>query len=390
MSVLFIGSLELPDQSANATRIINLAKLFNSCGKKVFLMGTRFHSEVILQGKYEGFNYSHVDATNYLSISKIKRMKYLEKLWINTLEKFWEKEHFDIIVVSDFINQNNSFIIKFARKRNVAIVYNSVEWYQKNNEVFVGIGGKVKFLYNRYNLIVQHVKMKNIIGISSLLTNYYKSKKCNSIRIPTIVDKNKYLFTRETKNKKVIISYAGAPARKDYITNAIKALILLNFEEKKKIELHLYGVNIEQLEILGISKKTICELEEILFLHGRIPHSEIQNKIASSDFTILLRPNLRYANAGFPTKVGESMMCGTPVIANHTSDLALYIKDGETGVVVKDESVDSCVNGFRKVLKMRDEEKKKMRILARLEAERSFYYLSYKEEFEKFLKGLKR
>lgn len=84
------------------------------------------------------------------------------------------------------------------------------------------------------------------------------------------------------------------------------------------------------------------------------------------------------------------MMCGTPVIANHTSDLALYIKDGETGVVVKDESVDSCVNGFRKVLKMRDEEKKKMRILARLEAERSFYYLSYKEEFEKFLKGLKR
>ena len=390
MSVLFMGSLELPDQSANATRIINLAKLFEICGEKVFLIGTRFHSEVFLQGEYEGFNYSHVDAVNYLSISRLKRIKYLEKLWINTLEKLWEKEHFNIIVVSGFINQNNSFIMKFAKQRSISVVYNSVEWYEKNNEVFMGIGGKIKFLYNRYNIIIQHVKMKNIIGISSLLTNYYKNKKCNSIRIPTIIDKNKYSFIKETKNKKVIISYAGMPAKKDYITNAIKALMLLNFEEKKKIELHLYGVNIEQLEILGISKNTINELSEILFLHGKIPHSKIQDKIALSDFTILLRPNLRYANAGFPTKVGESMMCGTPVIANHTSDLALYIKDGETGIVVKDESVASCVDGFRKVLKMQSEEKKKMRILARLEAEKSFYYLNYKKELEKFLKGLKR
>lgn len=390
MKVLFLANQELPDQSANATRIINLAKLFRKCGVEPILIGTRYNADTLLRGKYDGIKYMHVDAQNYLSLPKNKRQKYLERLFLEAMDIAWTQDHFCIIVASSFSFQSIQFILNYAKSKRIAVIYNSVEWFQKDNESFYGLSGKIKFIYNRLGLLVQHVKVGNIIGISSLLENYYKKRKCNTIRIPTIVDKEKYVYVEQNHNKKIVIAYAGSPAKKDYISNAIKALLLLNSEELQSLEFHLYGIDVKQLKNLGITEETIHILQDILFVHGRIPYSQVQEKISSADFTILLRPNLRYANAGFPTKVGESMMCGTPVIANHTSDLNLYIRDGDTGIVVDDESAEACAEGYRKALRMSVEEKNKMRSNARKEAEHAFYYLSYKKEMTEFIRSLKK
>jgi glycosyltransferase involved in cell wall biosynthesis len=43
--------------------------------------------------------------------------------------------------------------------------------------------------------------------------------------------------------------------------------------------------------------------------------------------------------AGFPTKFAEAVSCNTAVIANATSDLADYIKDGKNGHIVRLESL---------------------------------------------------
>ena len=390
MKVLFLANQELPDQSANATRIINLAKLFRSCGAEPILIGTRYNANALLRGEYDGLKYMHVNALNYLSLRKSKRQKYLEKLFVEAMEATWNQDNFSSIVASSFSFQSIQFILNYAKTKRIAVIYNSVEWFQKDNESFYGLSGKIKFLYNRFGLLVQHAKVGNIIGISSLLANYYKERKCNTIRIPTIIDKEKYDYVERTHNKKTVIAYAGSPAKKDYISNAIKALLLLNSEELQSLELHLYGVDVMQLKKLGIFEDIIHMLQAILFVHGRIPYSQVQERISSADFTILLRPNLRYANAGFPTKVGESMMCGTPVIANHTSDLNLYIRDGDTGIVVDDESAEACAEGYRKALRMSVEEKIKMRSNARKEAEHAFFYLSYKKEMEEFIRNLKK
>ena len=390
MSILFVVAGALPDQSANATRIINLAKLFRCCGVEPILLGTSYGKKCTLKGEYDDIKYLHVDASDYLTLPKINRHKYLEKCLLESINELWNHYHFDKLLISGFAFHNLSFLLEFSKKKHIATIYNAVEWFQNDNESFDGLSGKIKYLYNRYGLIIQHAKLKNIIGISSLLTNYYRNKHCNVIRVPTIVDKDKYHFVSQNHNDKLVIAYAGSPARKDYISNAIDALLLLSTKERQRIELHLYGATVKQLLTLGVKQSIIEDLSGTLFIHGRIPHATVQSKISAADFTVLLRPNLRYANAGFPTKVGESMMCGTPVIANHTSDLNLYIRDGETGIVVSNESAEACAEGFRKALIMSMEDKKKMRVNARIEAEKNFYYMSYQEEMQKFIKELKR
>jgi len=103
----------------------------------------------------------------------------------------------------------------------------------------------------------------------------------------------------------------------------------------------------------------------------------VKQHVANSDYSILLRHNTVNANAGFSTKVGESMACGTPVIANITSDLAFYVKNGETGVVCDDESIDSCVNAFRRIISMPANQYVTMRLKAKELARASFNMEAY-------------
>ena len=45
--------------------------------------------------------------------------------------------------------------------------------------------------------------------------------------------------------------------------------------------------------------------------------------------------NARYAKAGFPTKIVEGLICGTPVITNISSDLNEYLIDRFNCILVE-------------------------------------------------------
>ena len=60
-------------------------------------------------------------------------------------------------------------------------------------------------------------------------------------------------------------------------------------------------------------------------------------------------------------------MCGIPVITNLTSDLSLYIKDGENGLVIDNrEKISDC---YRRAINMPKENLNRMKISARKTAE---------------------
>lgn len=56
-----------------------------------------------------------------------------------------------------------------------------------------------------------------------------------------------------------------------------------------------------------------------------------------SDWTIILRENSRLVKAGFPTKLVESISCGTPVLANRFSNVFDYLTE-ENSICV--ENID--------------------------------------------------
>ena len=119
-------------------------------------------------------------------------------------------------------------------------------------------------------------------------------------------------------------------------------------------------------------------------------HSEVKRQLAVADYTVLLRPNKKYANAGFPTKVGESMAMGVPVIANITSDLGKYLHDGIEGIICDDESPEACAKAIRKALSIDESQRKMMRKNARRQAEESFDYRNYIKPVQMYIEGIIR
>ena len=79
------------------------------------------------------------------------------------------------------------------------------------------------------------------------------------------------------------------------------------------------------------------------------------------------------------------MTCGTPVIANLTSDIGKYLQDGENGIVCENETPKACAVALKKALLLTDEEKTNMRAKAFSTAEVGFNYLAYTEALQVFL-----
>jgi len=391
MRILMFSDFELPDSCANATRVFGFAKMFRQLGHNVSLLGVCYGNKKGINGSYDGFDFEMLKAGPWKGIKAYKRIKQLNNDLSAYLEKYSGKNAFDVIFLSNIYYDYAGTFIEYSEKNGAKLIVNSVEWYDKNNSLFSGFRGKVNYLKNRIALTKIHVKMRNIVAISLLLDNYYKTRNCNTVTIPTIIDLKEYeaviSFQKEYDNV-IHIAYAGDPGKKDYVVNAMYALGLLTEEEQKRIKLDFYGTTYEKLYANGLSREYIEKYKDSIICHGRIPYELVKERIAEADFTVLLRPQMRYANAGFPTKVGESMACGTPVICNITSDLGKFVEDGKNGIICENETKEACAKAFKRALMLTSEEKKQMRANAVYTAKSSFDYNVYINEMEEFLKKI--
>ena len=190
------------------------------------------------------------------------------------------------------------------------------------------------------------------------------------------------------KNKKKLFVYAGAPSKKDYLKEMVYGFAGLNVTERKDIEFHVIGVNADQLvSICDVEKSYIDALEGTLFIHGRVSRDEALKWVRKADFTMLIRDeSLRYAKAGFPTKIVESLSSGTPVVCNISSDLEEYLEDGKNAFIINGHNQEKVTETLRRILPLKTDSLDIMRNEARKTAEKYFDYRQYSDEMSYILK----
>ena len=215
-------------------------------------------------------------------------------------------------------------------------------------------------------------KCDGMIAISSFLKNYYEKHIENIILLPPLVDIEDEKFHLETSknNEAVSLVYAGSPAlRKEALGDVVK--ILNNFKDFNY-----------KFTVVGITRDRFCSVYGIepddtkIEFTGRISHNEALIAVSESDYSIIIRPNTRITVAGFPTKFVEAISCGTAVIANDTSDLSFYLKDGKNGYLV---SIDNLKNDLEMIFSQKDKP---------IVEKRLFDYRSWKDKFNVFLNDL--
>lgn len=378
-SVLVITEAPFPYGNAMSSRIRAFCKLFCEIGYRVHVIATFSRLADCLPGEIYGedcytFEISSNRSTTSLE-TFIGNYKFMSKII-----KYMDS-HDDVrFIFSDSCQCYFEKIAKYAREKNILYFVEQCEKYDISSYKF----GKLDYRYWKHlNLYNKGYKKANaIVAISRYLEEHYNEQGLKVIRIPTILDLSSTPYSTSTHNSPIRLVYTGiAWGHKELLAPIINV-----FAEDSSIrnffEFKIYGTTKEQiLDDEPSLSNVLSRTNDSVEFCGIVSQEKINQILKDADYQIFLRPDRESSRAGFPTKFGESMAAGTPVIANYTGDIDLYLIDGKNGFVVSEPNEEKIYSVLNRILHLSSGERMKMRISARKTAEKFFNYKSYIEQF---------
>ncbi len=389
-SIAYVGPFSFPEGGAAARRILGNALSIRTAGYQVHIgSGQLLQTKTSAVEMYQGIPVYSLDerfAERYPTL--IKHMLYFNMGrktcdWLNALDP----KPVAVILYSGY-SPYFLRLLPWCERQGIPLIFDAVEWYDPSGGMPGGSLSPYRWSFE-FAMRYYCVRAKHIIAISTHLQDFYRQRQCASVRIPPTLDTRSIEPNLEISSDPVVtIGYTGTPSKKDLFDNFLEAILRMD-PQGRHLRLRVAGVSCDQLMAYpAIRRRRFTSVPPCIETLGKVPHNEAITLIRQADFSVLLRPQKRYAQAGFPTKVVESLAMGTPVICNITSDLGNYIHDGIEGIVCTDHQPDSLVSSFERVLKLNAKQRQSMRIAARRQAEQSFDYRNYVSPLAEFLQRI--
>lgn len=390
MNIIYLGSFRLPNYDAAASRVLNIARALREGGHQVTFIswGGQYRQEDKVSEKefcIDGFRYIITNELDTIGgiISKLKERLTRGKK-TKLLLTHWPQKIDAVITYNGSLTR---WLLSFCHRNGIRLINDMTEWYSYYELK------PMEWIPYAYNMFVTQKRVENKIVISHFLDHYYKMS--HNIVVPATCDASEKKWHENIEYDKHVVGefngvtliYAGNPARKDqvhYVVNAVHRLA----EEGASIRFLILGTTRESYLSRYASKLHNSKLHKNILFLDRVSQDVIPSFYHQADFMVLLREQTRKSNAGFPTKFTESFTSGTPVIANITSDLGKYLKDGETGFVVSSPNEDAVYYTLKeKILKLNREDIETMKQSVRA-ASKQLDYHSFVEPLSTFFNEL--
>jgi glycosyltransferase involved in cell wall biosynthesis len=227
------------------------------------------------------------------------------------------------------------------------------------------------------------------IVISTRMEEWVQRLNKNVIRIPILVDVNKFNHCLKQPIRKEIvkIGYTGSiTLKKDGIGYLIKSLsILINKYRIENVQLNIYGFGYRG--VINKIKKMIEErgLCKNVYIHEPVLAEEIPMLLSKHDILIMIRPKNLQTNYGLSTKLAEYMASGKIILTSNVSDNNLYIVDGENGFIINTTAPEFIAQKLVQIINSGIFNDIEMAEHAYRTALSSFNIKNYRDILEKFL-----
>ena len=178
-------------------------------------------------------------------------------------------------------------------------------------------------------------------------------------------------------------------ALKDRLDKTIEYLSKVKKQGVDNFVFDIYGVTEE-----GYRTAFPWHTEHVDFLgenvrfHGRVQYDIIEDALSKADFTLLLRDQNRETRAGFPSKVGESMTSGTPVIISDVGDHSLYIQSGKNGFLIHSDDENIAIDELKGIFAL--DRATIEQIKENCRQDKQFVYETYAGQMKTFLEDLSK
>jgi glycosyltransferase involved in cell wall biosynthesis len=184
-----------------------------------------------------------------------------------------------------------------------------------------------------------------IVAISTSLVDFFKTI-CNNkipvIHLPVSINVeyvNSFNNKDKTKadQKRIQVFYGGSFGTKDGFEYLIKGFELA-CEHNNAIDLILTGMVCKEMEVKVQSLITSSKWGENIKYLGCLSTTDYFTIMANADILCACRVNNKYANYGFPFKLGEYLASGNAIIATNTGDVSLYLTNNDNALLIEPES----------------------------------------------------
>lgn len=253
----------------------------------------------------------------------------------------------NIIYNYNYPDLKNIVFLMYGRMIGYKIVFDIIE--DNRFEAHVGYVNKVRIKTSLVLFKLSRYFTKAYIAISDHLYKRVEENAKGKIPvhlIPITVNLNYFKINGHQVNKNDLkIFYGGSFAPKDGLSYLLDA-----FEEVSKkdsnIKLILTGLgNTADVDKIKEKISGSAAKERILF-KGFLATDEYYAVLNSCDIFCMTRVNSKFANAGFPFKLGEFLASGKGVIATRVGDVPKYLHNGENSLLINPDSVSEIVQAL--------------------------------------------
>lgn len=354
MKILIITSYPFPYGMAQTNRLIAMARGLTHAGADVEVVVSKATEwdtvrNQMARGDYQGVKFTYTTGTTVRPPHPVKRaILYYRGLAgvFGHIVRSHGTQKVDAVFMGVYSNTVTFLVWLLARLLGIRYIHERSEYpflsYQDNPAGRLKLAIYLKFICARFD---------GFVVISRALQDYFRpylKRNTRTFLLPVLVESER--FSTQHVPVKEVISYCGSmEGTKDGVPLLVEAFaqIAHRFPE---IKLRLIGDTGFDGFLLLKEKITTLGVGERVEFTGRVERDEMPSLLQQSRVLALARPFSKQAEGGFPTKLGEYLASGRPVVVTAVGDIPYYLVHREHALLAEPGDVDDFAGKLSEAL----------------------------------------
>lgn len=348
--VIITACSGFPNGYGAASILRKYAKGFleNNLELHIMLLRPSESSESILNteiaGEFCGAAYEYVCRENITSKSILKRLfvyargilNAVKYIWINKNKikavYYYTPEHYNSVAII-------GKICKIIKIPYIGIKTESsfINGKSKNDIHYVNNERRIYAVFNKIIAISKYIKVQ--------LEDFGYKNKIDIV--PILLDTKMYeKVSKREKTKEIIyVGSLGHDAEIKNLFNIVNITVKSHPDWKFVIIGNTFDLSEENKKISN----------NVVEFTGALSFEKVAERLINASIMILPRSRQEYSAAGFPIKLGEYLLTGSPVIVTDVGEIKSYIKDNEEAYFVEPDNPVAFAEKINYVIEHYDE-----------------------------------
>jgi glycosyltransferase involved in cell wall biosynthesis len=347
MKIVFITDQPVPNGMASTNRLLSLATGIreNGCKVDILVLNPTEKKENLINtestGDYKGVGFMYLSGSTLLPSGISRKFFPFLKGLINLLpelKRINRESKIDAVIMLHTYSIYPLLVYCFFSKLNNIILLqerNEYSFLSKDRNVFKSFD---YFIYT--NLALKC--FDGLLVITNNLKTYYKqflNKHAYIKVIPMTVEPERFCTTKKDPEHKYIAYCGHLGGNKDGVYHLIEAFSIIS---KNFPDYYLYVIGDTKNKNDLISLKAIAKKNNVgdkVIFTGKVSRDEIPPLLDKAEILALARPQSIQAEGGFPTKLGEYLATGNPVVVTRVGEIPDYLSDGINAYLANPDDV---------------------------------------------------